>query len=258
MSTGLSTDAAAPQAELAAGFVRRPRGLALALVEDIGRRIGAHLVRPGEKLPTETAIMQTYGVSRTVVREALSRLQAAGLVETRHGVGTFVLDAPTPGLLRLDPADVPASIDALEVLELRVSLETEAASLAAVRRTEANLQVMREALEQFGVAMAGQGDTVTPDFRFHYEIALATGNRYFADILRHMGTAIIPRTRITATRVAPEDQADYLQKVNREHAEIYEAIARQDPDAARAAMRLHLTNSRERLRHAQEAARSST
>jgi len=258
MSTGLSADADVPPPAPAAVVARRPRGLAHALVEDIGGRIGARIVRPGEKLPTESAIMQAYGVSRTVVREALSRLQAAGLVETRHGVGTFVLDAPTPGLLRLDPADVPASVDALEVLELRVSLETESASLAAARRTEAHLQVMREALEQFAAAMAGQGDTVTPDFRFHYEIALATGNRYFADILRHMGTAIIPRTRITATRVAPEDQADYLHKVNREHAEIYEAIARQDADAARAAMRLHLTNSRERLRRAQEAARTST
>ncbi|WP_409337987.1 FadR/GntR family transcriptional regulator [Curvibacter microcysteis] len=236
---------------------RRPRGLAHDLVDDFSSRIQAQVLRPGDKLPTESELMRAFGVSRTVVREALSRLQAGGLVETRHGIGTFVLEARSTGMFRIDPSDMATSVDVLAVLELRVSLETESAGLAAVRRTEAQLQAMREALRDFAANVGEGGDTVSPDFRFHLEIAHATGNRYFGDIMSHLGTTIIPRTRISsAMRMAPELRAQYLQKVNREHEEIFDAIARQDAESARAAMRIHLTNSRERLRRAQALAQA--
>ena len=235
----------------------RSRSLAHGLVDDLGGRIRGQLLKPGDKLPTESAIMQSYGVSRTVVREALSRLQAAGLVETRHGIGTFVLATRAGGIFRLDPADMTNSIDAIAVLELRISLETESAGLAAHRRTDADLLAMRESLTAFAAAFAAGTDTVGPDFRFHLAIARATGNRYFADILDHLGATIIPRTRITATRIPREDQSNYLQRVNREHDEIFEAIARSDAESARAAMRVHLTNSRERLLRAREAAQAA-
>ncbi|WP_099797477.1 FadR/GntR family transcriptional regulator [Variovorax sp. 54] len=241
-----------------AAFVGRPRqrarGLAHGLVEDLGEKIRSQSLRPGDKLPTESAIMQAYGVSRTVVREALSKLQAGGLVETLHGVGTFVLQ-PRPGgmggVFRLDPGEIATSVDVLAVLELRISLETESAGLAASRRTDEQLVAMRQALDAFEQNVTVGGDTVAPDFAFHLEIAQSTGNPYFADIMRHLGTTIIPRTRISAIRV---QDGSYLSRVNREHEEIYAAIARRDPESARAAMRIHLTNSRERLRMAQEAA----
>ncbi len=214
------------------------------------------LLRTGDKLPTESEIMRSFGVSRTVVREALSKLQAGGLVETRHGIGTFVL-APRPsGTFRLDPLDFATSVDVLAVLELRISLETESAGLAAVRRSDEALVRMRQALDNFESGVTQAGDTVSADFRFHLEIAEATGNRYFVDIMRHLGTTIIPRTRISAIpQLATEQLADYLHRVNHEHEDIFNAIARSDPESARAAMRIHLTNSRERLRRAQEAAK---
>ncbi len=241
-----------------AAFVGRPRqrarGLAHGLVEDLGEKIRNQSLRPGDKLPTESAIMQAYGVSRTVVREALSKLQAGGLVETLHGVGTFVLQPRPGGVFRLDPGEIAASVDVLAVLELRISLETESAGLAASRRTDEQLVAMRQALDDFEHNVAVAGDTVAPDFRFHLQIAQSTGNPYFADIMRHLGTTIIPRTRISAIRTHEGGGAPYLSRVNREHEEIYAAIARRDPESARAAMRIHLTNSRERLRMAQEAA----
>src|SRR6195952_3142290 len=70
---------------------RRARTLAHELVESLGDRIRDGRLTPGDKLPTEAAFMTEFGVSRTVVREAISKLQASGLVETRHGVGTFVV-----------------------------------------------------------------------------------------------------------------------------------------------------------------------
>lgn len=212
-------------------------------------------LRPGDKLPTESEIMQAFGVSRTVVREALSRLQAAGLVETHHGIGTFVLQPRASGMFSLDASDIATSVDVLAVLELRISLETESAGLAATRRTDEQLLAMRQALDDFERNVAVAGDTVAPDFRFHLQIAQATGNPYFADIMSHLGTTIIPRTRISA--ISNHDRrGEYLSRVNREHEEIYAAIARGDSESARAAMRIHLTNSRERLRIAREAARS--
>jgi DNA-binding FadR family transcriptional regulator len=255
----LSQAPLAPTADAAAApaFVGRPRqrgrGLAHGLVEDLSLKIRDGALRPGDKLPTESEIMQAFGVSRTVVREALSKLQAGGLVETHHGVGTFVLQPRSGGVFRLDPSDVATSVDVLAVLELRVSLETESAGLAATRRTPEQLLAMREALDDFERNLAVAGNTVAPDFRFHLQIAQATGNPYFADIMSHLGTTIIPRTRINAIR-NHDRGGEYLTRVNREHEEIYAAIARRDAEAARAAMRIHLTNSRERLRMAQEAA----
>ncbi len=249
-----------PPPRAAAAFVGRPRararGLAHGLVDDLSQKISSQVLRPGDKLPTESSIMLAYGVSRTVVREALSKLQAAGLVETHHGIGTFVLAPRPPGMFRLDPSELAASVDVLAVLELRISLETESAGLAAVRRTDEHLLAMRQALDDFEQNVAVAGDTVAPDFRFHLQIAQATGNAYFADIMSHLGTTIIPRTRIAGLRNSAP-RGDYLSRVNREHEEIYAAIARGDAESARAAMRIHLTNSRERLRLAQEAARTA-
>ncbi|MBB1599597.1 FadR/GntR family transcriptional regulator [Variovorax sp. UMC13] len=250
-------DVGAGGAAAGAAFAGRPRqrgrSLAHGLVEDLSEKIRSQLLRPGDKLPTESAIMQSFGVSRTVVREALSKLQAAGLVETHHGIGTFVLQPRAGSVFRLDAGDIATSVDVLAVLELRISLETESAGLAASRRTEEQLQVMRQALDDFERNVAVAGDTVAPDFRFHLQIAQSTGNPYFADIMSHLGTTIIPRTRINAIRTLDRNGA-YLSRVNREHEEIYAAIARRDPESARAAMRIHLTNSRERLRIAQEEA----
>jgi GntR family transcriptional repressor for pyruvate dehydrogenase complex len=245
----------APAPDIPSGAMhapRRSRNLAHELVEGIGAQIQSRVLAPGDKLPTESEIMRVYGVSRTVVREALSKLQASGLVETRHGIGTFVL-APQPGGgFRIDPADIATAVDVMAVLELRISLETEAAGLAAQRRTAAQLAELRAALDALEADVSGAGDTVSPDFRFHLVIANATGNRYFADIMSHLGATVIPRARINSSRLAMEDLPAYLRRVNREHEEIYEAIARGDAESARAAMRIHLTNSRERLRRAQE------
>lgn len=234
---------------------RRVRGLANVLVDHFCAQVRDRVLSPGDKLPTESELMRVHDVSRTVVREALSKLQAAGLVETRHGIGTFVLPPRAGGVFRLDPSELAASVDVLAVLELRISLETESAGLAAQRRTDEHLAAMRNALDDFARSMAEGGDAVTHDFRFHLQIAQATGNPYFADIMNHLGTTLIPRTRIAAIRNAPPEDA-YLHRVNREHEEIFMAIARQDPESARAAMRIHLTNSRERLRLAQQAAKA--
>jgi DNA-binding FadR family transcriptional regulator len=231
----------------------RSRKLAYALVETISESIRSCAIRPGDKLPPESVIMAEHGVSRTVAREAITSLQAAGLIETRHGIGSFVRAVPTGLEFRIDAAAILTVQDILAMLELRISLETEAAGLAAARRTDERLDEMRQALNCFRANLACGGDTVAPDFNFHLQIAYSTGNRYFADTMSHLGTNTIPRTRVDAIHDSAL-QMQYLRLVNDEHASIFEAILRRDPEGARAAMRLHLTSSRERLRRAHDLA----
>ena len=231
---------------------KKHRNLAQGVVAYISDGIRDGSINPGDKLPTESEIMRIQGVSRTVVREAISHMQAAGMVETRHGIGTFVL-APAPANhLGIDPNTIVTMRDVLAILELRISLETESAGLAASRRSEAQLQQLRGALAHFQAVAADGGETVAADVQFHLAIAQASGNRYFHDILSHLGTNIIPRARVNSAKLAQDDPVVYMERVNREHEDILNAIARQDPESARAAMRTHLSNSRERLRRAQE------
>jgi len=233
---------------------RRPRSLAVGLVETLSARIRDDVMRPGDKLPTEAAIMDEFGVSRTVVREALSKLQAGGLVETRHGVGTFVVGTGGTQNFRIDPEQIATAREVIAVLDLRIGLEAEAAGLAAVRRTDANIDVMRSALAAFALAIEQDGDAIAPDFQLHMEIARATQNVHFVELMTYLGTMIIPRARLNTAKVAGEGRREYLQRVNVEHESIVNAIAGRDPEAARAAMRTHLANSRERLRRADSSA----
>jgi GntR family transcriptional repressor for pyruvate dehydrogenase complex len=231
---------------------KKHRNLAQGVVAYIADSIRDGALKPGDKLPTESEIMRILGVSRTVVREAISHMQAANMVETRHGIGTFVLEPQPANTLGIDPNTVVTVRDVLALLELRISLETEAAGLAAIRRSDAQLQQLRHALDSFQASVRSGGETVPSDLQFHLLVAQASGNRYFHDILSHLGTNIIPRSRLNSAKLAKDDPKVYMDRVINEHEDIYNAIARQDPEAARAAIRTHLSNSRERLRRAQE------
>ncbi len=240
---GIATDAARP---------RRVRGLVNEVMESLAASIREGAIKPGDKLPTESEIVARFDVSRTVVREAISRLQANRLVETRHGVGTFALaPAPDHGNFRITDVDFDTVSDVIALLELRISLETEAAGLAAQRRTEHHLAAMQDMLDAFAGAIEGESDAVPSDFQFHMEVARATGNRHFADLMNYLGTMIIPRARVNTPNRAPEGRLIYLRKVHGEHQSIFSAICNQDTDAARSAMRTHLANSKDRLTRSQ-------
>jgi len=230
---------------------KKHRNLAQGVVETITGSIQQGVLKPGDKLPTESAIMEQHGVSRTVVREAISHLQAAGWVQTRHGIGTFVIERSNGGLA-IDAESIVTVMDVLAMLELRISMEAEAAWLAAARRSEAQVAELAKILGAMQRSVARGSPAVDADVQFHRLIAQATGNRYFVEILSQLGNAIIPRSRVNMPQLGHDDPSAYLERVNREHEDIFNAILRKDPEAARAAMRTHLSNSRERLRQAQQ------
>lgn len=235
-----------------ATLARRSQSLADVVVDHIKGRIAAETLRTGDKLPTESALMEALGVSRTVVREAISRLQAKGLIETRHGIGSFVLPPRADNSIPL--GDASTLHDILGMLELRLAIETECAGLAAQRISANQIDALRAALEAIEQDQADGVDSATSDLQFHLSIARATGNEHFVGALAQLGKTLIPRTRMDLAQVGYLNAPELRATVNREHHSIYDAIARKDPDAARAAMRMHLSNSRERLRRAHEAA----
>ena len=140
--------------------------------------------------------MAEFRVSRTVVREAISKLQAAGLVETRHGIGTFVVGPGDGSTFRIGREQLATLHDVIAMLELRIGVEVEAAGLAAQRRTAEDLATMREALDAFSAALEAGRDAVSADFQFHLQIMRATHNRHYANLMMTLGTMMIPRARL--------------------------------------------------------------
>jgi len=230
----------------------KPRRLAESLAERFAQRMRDGTLKRGDKLPTETQIMAAESVSRSVVRDALSRMQAAGLVETQHGVGTFVLDMPAPEGFNVGPATIVLLSDVLDLLEFRLSLEVQAAGMAAERATPQAIDELEQALHALLQGPEKSGSTTNADFQFHLKIAKAAGNPYLIDIMKHLGTKLIPRTRMNSAYTGQSNRSTYLAGINAEHQQIFDAIVSKQVDAARAAMFLHLSNSRMRLREAQK------
>ena len=136
--------------------------LALRVVAGLKDKILAGDLPPGRKLPSEAELIEEFGVSRTVVREAVSRLQAEGLVETFQGRGSFVLAMPAPSSFTVESAAIRTHHDVLDMIDFRLGIESEAAALAAARVNENTAAAIRAALEEF-VAAAPE-DAVEADF----------------------------------------------------------------------------------------------
>jgi GntR family transcriptional repressor for pyruvate dehydrogenase complex len=213
------------------------------LVTDLLQLVQEGVVRPGTKLPTEAALMERFSVSRTVVREAISQLQASGIVRTYQGRGSFVL--ATPDAREFDVGQVDAGdLDAvLSLLEFRTAVEVDAAGLAALRRSPDQLVQLTEALAAFASSSDQPASAVDADFAFHLQIAWSSGNRHFAQLLESLGKGMLA---IPQSRLDPDSRS--FARVYDEHAAVHDAIASSDPLAAQAAMRTHLANSARRLR----------
>ncbi|GAB3807538.1 FadR/GntR family transcriptional regulator [Humibacter antri] len=209
------------------------------LARSIGDRIVAGEIAPGERLPSEGKLVEEFGASRTVVREALQRLQSRGLVRTRVGSGSYALTPPAP----VAGDDWLAARDESERAELhafRIAVESEAAALAA-RHAEAGDHAAIDAALTSLAQEALPAQTVDADFGFHRAVAAASGNRYLLATLDRLGARVIvlPPARIADT---PRDETDTA-AVLAEHQAIATAVRLGDPIAASAAMRAHLTAS---------------
>ena len=217
------------------------------IVEVMQARIHSGEYARGDKLPTEQELIGEFGVSRTVIREAIANLKAGGLVTTRQGVGVFVQQSAPLRPFFIEPSELGLVTEAVSVLELRIALEAEAAALAAQRRDESAIFLLRRAMDQMGDAIAAGSDAIQPDIAFHRAVATASSNLHFLKLFNYLGELSVPRARVNTSALAQNSRQDYLNRINAEHRSVFEAIETGDPDAARGAMRLHLIGSKERL-----------
>jgi len=231
---------AAPQRQAGRNLVVVVRDALKALIE-------AGQYRPGDRLPSEAKLTQEYGVSRTVVREAIAALRADNLVEARQGAGVFVLEPPEAVDLPFQNIDYVRISSMIEMLELRTAVETEAAALAALRRSPAQEERIVKAFREIGRLAAEGQQTTDADFDLHLAIAEATANPRFAEFLAMVGPSVIPRRALQQTG-AERAPGAYLKVLNDEHERIVNAILEGDEDRARDAMRQHLKGSLSRYR----------
>jgi GntR family transcriptional regulator, transcriptional repressor for pyruvate dehydrogenase complex len=219
------------------------------VAEVISEEITSGRLSPGDRLPTEVQLVKQLGVSRTVVREAVSRLRNAGLVEPRQGAGVFVLE-PRVHPLDLSGEAQRTKASVLQVVEVRRAMEGEAAALAAARAKPADLRRMRAALEAIDADVRAGGDGVDADLAFHQSVVDSTGNPVLAETLRYIGSLM--RNGIRVTRANEARRADFTAQVRREHQILLEAVEAGDPEAARAAARQHMEHAAERLQQADD------
>jgi GntR family transcriptional regulator, transcriptional repressor for pyruvate dehydrogenase complex len=222
----------------------RQSKLADQLYEQILDRIVGGGLAIGGKLPSESQLGELFGVSRPVVREALSRLQADGVVMSRHGSGSYVQRRPNQAFALLAPIGDVANL--MRCMEFRIALEGEAASLAARRRTEADLARLEKALAELEIVMASGEVGVEADREFHVAIAAATQNQLFVHAMEVFSEQTLKGMQL-ARSLSLRRSAERLRLVQQEHNRIFEAIKAEDPVLARDAMRSHIDNARIRV-----------
>ncbi len=216
----------------------RPK-LGARVAKQLRERIQKGDFAPGTQLPTENALVDQFGVSRTVIREAISSLRVDGLVTAHQGRGVFVCEDISQQPFRLCSQNLNEKEHIEQAMELRMCMEVSNAELAALRHTATDIENIDAAIKaQHAAHVAGELGQIE-DFKFHMAIASATKNSYIVDFLRFLGPFIIPANAMN--EMDNDARPVYQIGLREEHMAISEAIRFGDPDAAAEAMRNHLS-----------------
>jgi GntR family transcriptional repressor for pyruvate dehydrogenase complex len=212
------------------------------IVAQIQQRIMDGELKPGDRLPPVPALVEEFGVSRTVIREAIQFLQSKGLVTVKHGSGMFVSE-PTSDTL----SDVLSTIfqfrgaSAYDLHEVREILEVEIAALAAERASEEDKAELLDCLEWMRRVCESPREYIEVDLLFHGILARATGNEVFLLLLETL-IDLLRRSRVKGIKIPGGVERSF-----RGHKALYRCIRKGDSEGARIAMREHLRDVRERL-----------
>lgn len=214
------------------------------LYEQILHRIVSGEYTEGARLPSEAQLCQAFKVSRSVVREALSRLHVDGLINARQGAGTFVQHRPSSEFLEHAPAGAIA--DVLRFFEMRIALEGEAALLAAERRSPVDIARITAINQQLESMLVTRELGVDVDINLHEAIARATQNELFVTALRTHRPLFDAGLQMSRS-LSLKKVSNRLRLVQNEHDSIVSAIVEGSGDRARTAMRHHIENARIRM-----------
>ncbi|MDP3169218.1 MAG: FadR/GntR family transcriptional regulator [Polaromonas sp.] len=220
------------------------------VAEALSAEIRAGRPAAGEKLPTEAALVEQFAVSRTVVREAVSRLKSLGVVESRQGSGVFVRQAAFAPL-NFDTRSSASMQAVIQMVEVRRALEAEVAALAAQRRSADQLRDIRLAMAALDEAVQAGGDGAEEDVNYHRAIAGAAQNPFLISTLDYLRQFLRGVTRVTRANEAR--RADFAGQVRDEHEAITRAIEAGDALQARQTATRHMDNAIARIRQADPA-----
>lgn len=208
----------------------------VAFVRDL---IGKRVLRPGSRLPAERDLAVKIGVSRPTVRAGLRALAAMGIVKTRHGSGTFILETP---MLDSEPLSFLAALHGFtqeEMFEARRILEVSAAGMAAERATPEQLAAISEEVTDQYASMSDPRAFLIHDIRFHRAVAKASGNPIVASLVEMVSALFYDERSKTAKRASVRNHQEAAER----HRQIYKAIRARKPDRARALMSEHLQSA---------------
>ncbi|KAA9369704.1 MULTISPECIES: FadR/GntR family transcriptional regulator [Ochrobactrum] len=226
------------------GEIRRNEQLPARIASEIVRQITEGSFLPGHKLPTEHNLAQSFGVSRSVIREAIAQLRNEGLIETRQGVGAFVTEPDRRHAIRIEPETLADRDHFQSLFQLRMALEIEAAGLAAVHHTAEDMCKLDEALSAMNGREKWTDEGISADLTFHRALAAATHNEYFPLVLGFIAERISQAIRAARARAVLEE---IVEITIAEHTAIRDAIALRDPLKAREVMRNHVVGAASRV-----------
>jgi GntR family transcriptional regulator, transcriptional repressor for pyruvate dehydrogenase complex len=220
----------------------RPPVLADRVYEQITARIASGEYRANTKLPSENDLAGMLGVSRPVLRLALEKLRAEGIVAARQGAGNFVRDR-AGATLAFSPVETIADIQ--RCYEFRLAIEPVAARDAALRRDTGSLRKIEAALELLRDATRDKRHREDADFSFHLAVAEAANNHYFSSTMQALREHIYVGMHMHGLSLIGAQTK--LRTVLEEHRSIFQAIKQGSELAAGHNMRIHLEGSRDRL-----------
>ncbi|WP_337915922.1 FadR/GntR family transcriptional regulator [Bacillus mycoides] len=199
-------------------------------------------LKPGDKLLPVHQLAEQFQVGRSAVREALSALRAMGLIEMKQGEGTYVRNFDPSSLTKsLNNKLLMKKEDILNLLEVRKVLEVGAVRAAAAKRTEANLQNMKQWLDEMANSIGDEKAGEKADFHFHMGIAESSHNNILLELMNHV-SEMIAETIGESRRIILYGEQTTSERLLEEHQSIYDAVLKQDVELAQQAMLDHLTN----------------
>jgi len=233
----------------------------VAIGKELREQLSDHVYKVGDRLPTEREIAESYGVSRTVIREAIIMLEIEGLVEVRKGSGVYVISLPLSSTPPFQTSNKTAETDQLisafsgltgtdigpfELLQARQLIESNIAEFAALQITKAEIDALKKVLQEEKHSLEMGDSNEESDRQFHILIAEATKNTFFADVVKLMWRMRL-ESKMWAQLHTHIDNIDYRRAWLNQHAFILSALQKKDAAAAKQAMWQHFESIKSTL-----------
>ncbi|ESQ83724.1 hypothetical protein AEAC466_12005 [Asticcacaulis sp. AC466] len=219
------------------------------VADELANAIRAGNYLPGEKFPGERELAEKFGVSRPTIREAMIALEIYGVVEIRHGSGIYVAQPqaqPEPTESTSGPQDL--NVGAFELIEARIIIESGTAAVAAAVITPEDIAYLEDCVKR--MAVEDEDEAEEADYQFHARIAAVTNNGPLIDVVESLWQ--LRTSSLLASNIMQQARGGGIPARLAEHGDILDALSRNDPIGAKAAMQKHLENVRQYLLDATE------